>query len=203
MVLALAFALASTLAATPCNAPEPVSPAEIASATGSLPRANDSFIVARVAPEDAPPGLRLFVREQGRWLAYDALQYTGELVADKKARDGRHMVWGWLTSEGPGQSFDGVIYRPGAAPICTTVNFSSVTNRHEATGESDWQMEYLSLDDVNIDARGRGVLVASGDLDVNGKARHVVYEFRTHDGGRTWSSPMRIKKSYRPAGIYH
>ena len=196
------LALAAAAIPNPCGDPQPATAQDIAHVSGALPKPSDSLIITRYENDETPPGLRAYAKVHGRWLAYDTLLFDQDIVVSKTTRDGHRMAWTWHTAEGPGESFHAILYRPNHAPICTSVDFSSITNLDEATHERSWANEFLSLDDVNIDPRGRGALVASGDIDIAGRDVHVVYKFTTKDGGRTWSAPQKIAKTYRPAGIY-
>jgi hypothetical protein len=75
-------------------------------------------------------------------------------------------------------------------------------NWDERAHSREWTMEYLQFSDFNVDRRGRGAIVAEGDIEINGAERHLIYRFSTANGGISWSRPVTIAKLFQPAGIY-
>ena len=185
-----------------CTRPHVASAREVARINGSAPRPGVRFVTGLDRPEGGNPAIRVYVKQSGHWLSYDALEEDQQIHSVKRTRDGRRMVWAQHTAEGPVDSFEVVLFDPRGPLICSSVSFSAVTNWDEISKERSFSDETLDFDDVNIDARGRGALVASGDIDVAGHNRHVVYKFTTSDGGKSWSAPLKIARTYHPSGVF-
>lgn len=202
MILSL-MALAAATTTGGCTKPRTVTADAIAKATGARPKPGDRFLVKRVEdPEGGSPALLVYVRQGQRWLQYDALEDDQTIVGSKRAAGGREIVWGQHIAGGPFDSFEMVYFDPRRSLVCADVDFASVTNWDETRHERNYVTETLDLDDFNIDAKGRGTLIASGEIDLAGKTTPVVYRFVSRDGGRTWSKPVRIKRKYRIPGEF-
>jgi hypothetical protein len=200
---ALALVLTAALASSnTCGASKAVSATYIARVTGTSAKKTQNFISHVLKPKDGPAEIHVFARIRGKWRAYEVLQADQEIVGAKSTADGRHLIWGWHTSGDPGQSFDGVLYRPGHALSCPSVSMAPPANWDEKTGERDWAMEFLDLVDFNIDATGKGALIAEGDIERDGQQVREAYVYKTSDGGVSWKQPVKITKAYKPKGIY-
>jgi hypothetical protein len=199
LVFVLSAALASSGACGPSKA---VTGGYIAKVTGKALKVSDNFIYYVKKADDMPGEIHVFARIRGKWRAYDSLLFDQEIVGAKSTPDGRHLIWGWHTSGDPGQSFDGVLYRPGQALRCPSVSMSPPANWDEKAGERAWAGEFLELIDFNIDASGKGALIAEGDIDREGQPLRETFVYKTVDGGQSWKMPVKISKVYKPKGIY-
>lgn len=142
-------------------------------------------------------GTVLFVKHAAGWRAI--VPQNGENEVGVYTAPGALVLVTQLQTEGPGQSF--TVVRTGdnfATSTCATLPFPAALNK------PTWNMEYLSPHDLDIDARGRGLLVASAALERNGEApRTLWYAYATRDNGRTWKAARRISSARNaPAGLY-
>lgn len=140
----------------------------------------------REAPEDEMPifGSVVFVRDNdGGWRAFMPKQ-SESISGVYAAATGAFVIATMWGVEGPGnewtlmRSSDGL--RSGS---CVSVPFPDTLN------QPVWNMEFLSLHDLDINARGRGEIV--GVSEIEGRAP-AYYSYRTRDGGATWGAPRRL-----------
>jgi hypothetical protein len=143
---------------------------------------------------DVVYGTIVFVRDGEAWRA--VLPVKGEnALGVFVEQDGPGVVFvTQMQVEGPGQGFtvarsdDG--FRTG---VCAEIAFPDVLN------QPSWSMETLDLDALQIDAQGRGRLLASGEIDADTERPRMRYwRYDTHDGGRTWGA---TRLSYRGARV--
>lgn len=90
----------------------------------------------------------------------------------------------------PGQSFTVVRSDDDfATATCATLGFPRDLN------QPTWNGEYLEVHDLDISARGRGMLVGSAALERSDeKPRTLWFSYATRDDGRTWGQPRRLAK---------
>jgi len=188
-----------------CAAPRPVT-ARLVSEAGDLQSiaGRPDILVghlsaSRDTPDDAQEtnGAVLFLKHADGWRA--VLPQNGENEVGVYTAPGALVLITQLQTEGPGQSF--TVVRTGdnfATATCATLPFPDALNK------PTWNMEYLTPHDLDIDARGRGLLVASAALERNGEApRTLWYSYATRDNGRTWRAAKRIGgQRSAPAGLF-
>lgn len=98
----------------------------------------------------------------------------------------------------PGQSFTVVRSDDDfVTATCATLGFPRELNA------PTWNGEYLEVHDLDISARGRGVLVGSAGLERTGeKPRTLWFSYATRDDGRSWGPPHRLAKEQEaPPGM--
>lgn len=192
------FAIMSTAAsAAACPAPAPVTLAQIKQAAGRTPKASDTILTGVDRPADGSPQAMVFVRRTKEWAGY-SLTDNQEIVANYRTPQGRTVIFGFHTAEGPGDSFAGLVFDgQGRLIACPILMFPKTLNRDEQTGERNWNSEFLSLDSLSVDKKEQGRLLASGSIDVGGKERTVRYIYASRDGGRTWGAP-RANGGHKP-----
>lgn len=132
----------------------------------------------------ADGGWRAFAPHPGDTVQSVYLSERGELI----------FVTMW-TSEGPGPEWTLVSSRDGLQTArCGKVPFPDTLN------EPYWANEFLSLIDLDIDARGRGEIIGVANTEDRGQ---LWYRYRTRNGGATWSPPSRLSRERAARdGIY-
>ncbi|ADO68181.1 hypothetical protein [Stigmatella aurantiaca] len=90
----------------------------------------------------------------------------------------------------PGQSFTVVRSEDGfTTSTCATLRFPRDLN------QPTWNGEYLEVHDLDINKRGRGVLVGSAAIERTGEQpRALWFSYATRDDGRSWGPPRRLTK---------
>ncbi|MFY2558415.1 hypothetical protein ACN469_12360 [Corallococcus terminator] len=90
----------------------------------------------------------------------------------------------------PGQSFTVVRSDDDfVTATCATLGFPRDLN------QPTWNGEYLEVHDLDISARGRGMLVGSAALErPDEKPRTLWFSYSTRDDGRSWGPPRRLTK---------
>jgi hypothetical protein len=180
-----------------CAVSHPVTATAVRAAAGRSPRRNDTLVTGVARSEDALPQASAFVKKGRRWSAFPVGD-TQEILASYKTPAGKYLVLAFHTAEGPGGEFSGLLFdRHGNLLACPVLAFPDTVNFDERAHERSWANEYLSLDRVSINRRGRGSLLASGDIDVLGRERHVIYRYMTINDGRTWSRPKQLMPTTR------
>jgi hypothetical protein len=190
-MLATIALLALATGDSKCAVSHSVTATAVTMAAGRSPRHDDTLVTGVVRSEDALPQASAFVKKGRRWSAFPVGD-TQEILVSYKTPAGKYLVLAFHTAEGPGGEFSGLLFdRHGNLLACPALAFPDTLNFDERAHERNWANEYLSLDRVSIDRRGRGSVMASGDIDVLGRERHVVYQYITTNDGRTWSRPKR------------
>ncbi|GAM98164.1 hypothetical protein U91I_01795 [alpha proteobacterium U9-1i] len=160
-----------------------------------------AFVLGHLSPtrdrEDAQDvhGTAVFVREGDQWRAF--LPRPGEsVIAAYVAREsGAFILVTQWQSEGPGQSWTLLRSSDGLATgACTDIRFPETLNN------PSWANEALDLVDLDINARGRGEIIAHAETDDDGP---LWYAYRTSDHGARWSNPRRLRSERQArSGIY-
>ncbi len=152
---------------------------------------------AREAPEGEMPifGSVVFVRaNDGAWRAFMPKQSEG--ISGIYASDaGAFFIATMWGVEGPGNEW--TLMRSDDAlqsGACVSVGFPETLN------QPIWNMEFLSLHDLDINARGRGEII--GVAEIEGRPSQW-YVYRTRDGGATWDAPRRLSgRREAAAGLF-
>ncbi|MCP3167879.1 hypothetical protein [Myxococcus qinghaiensis] len=99
----------------------------------------------------------------------------------------------------PGQSF--TVIRSDddfATATCATLGFPRELN------QPTWNGEYLEVHDLDISARGRGMLIGSAALErTDEKPRTLWFSYATRDDGRAWGPPKRLAKQQAAPNLKH
>lgn len=196
ILAALSLADASVSA---CPPPTRVTPAFVAQVTRRR-SSKGTRLVWGTAPrsDDAPPQVLVFARDGAGWVAH-APGDTQDIVSAYRTGQGNRLILAFHTSGDPGTDFAGLLFdAQGRLLACPTIDFPAALNRDETTNERVWTQEYLTLDYVRIDRRGRGEMIARGDVEVGGQRWAIGYRYATHDGGQTWSEPVEISREMWP-----
>ena len=194
IALSLIAAAASPSTNPPCEKPTTVSAISVERAIGHRAKSGQRIVTGVDNPAASNAQATVYVRNGAHWLAYP-LGDAQEIVRSYRTGDGHRLVLGFHTAEGPGEAFTALLFSAGGRFLaCPRIAFPDTLNRNEKTQERDWANEFLSLDSISIDARGKGTIIASGDIDDGGVQRHVIYRYRSRDGGRTWRAPERIDR---------
>lgn len=146
------------------------------------------------ATGEAVHGAIVFVETKAGWRAFvPAYGETAVALYASTAGPEAFLVT-QLQIEGPGQSFTVVRSRDGfASGACATLDFPPLLNN------PGWAMEYLSPDGLQIDARGRGRLLASGEIDAETDAPVMTWwAYPTTSAGRRWGKPKRLPAATPP-----
>lgn len=161
-----------------------------------------AFIVANLSPtrdsENAQDvfGSVLFIRDgEGAWRAL--LPRVGESVVAAYANgQGGVIIATMWTSEGPGGQW--MMLRSTDAlrtASCGDVAFPAALNNPV------YNMEFLELHDLDINARGRGEIVGVAQTEDRG---NLWFTYATRDHGATWGQPRAIRGERNArAGIYN
>lgn len=151
-----------------------------------------AFVIGALSPtrdaEDAQDtfGSVLFIRDdQGAWRAM--LPRVGESVVATYANgQGGIIIATMWTSEGPGgqwmllRSNDGL-----RTASCGNVAFPDTLNNPY------YNMEFLEMHDLDINARGRGEIIGFTRTEDRGD---LWFSYTTRDHGATWASPRAISR---------
>ncbi|MFY1829723.1 hypothetical protein ACN47A_27655 [Myxococcus fulvus] len=136
----------------------------------------------------AASGTVLFIKGPKGWRAV-LPQHEENEVGVYLAPKGRRLVVVTQRQIGdPGQSFTVVGTSDGfTTSTCATLPFPRELN------QPTWNGEYLTLHDLDLDARGRGVLIGSASLERQEEpSRTLWFSYATRDGGRTWGAPRTL-----------
>lgn len=153
-----------------------------------------SYMRTAAVEHGAPHGAVLFVRTGDGWTAAHAP--NGEFtVATARTADAALIVTQHEV-EGPGQTYTVIRSTDGfQSETCDELVFPSVLN------QPSYATETLVVDRIEIAANGRGRLVASGEIDIETETPTTRWwEYRTSDGGATWSGPKALKGRGKPKG---
>jgi hypothetical protein len=193
-ILPIVAGVAQSLA--PCEPPTSLSTAEVARIVGRQPRPGD-LVLTGIAPSEENPQATAYVRNGERWNAH-TLHDSQEVLADYRTPQGLRIIFGFHTSEGPGEQFSGLVLdRNGRALSCPTLEFPKEINLDERTGERDYRMEMLKFRSLKVDSRGRGRVIGDATVDDRGREVSLRFEYLSTDGGRSWGPPRKIG---RPTG---
>lgn len=214
---ALAFALALTAITTPAFAAEAEAPtcaierpvtarlvADAQDLKGVSGRAdmligNLSYMREPEEEAQAASGTVLFLKRGDGWKAIVPSNWENE-VGFYATADGKSLfVVAQRQIEGPGQSF--TVMRTSddfATTACTELRFPDTLN------QPTWNNEFLEPADLDITARGYGMLTTYAALERNGeRKRHLWYAYETRDGGKTWGPPRHVGgNAHPPRGLY-
>jgi hypothetical protein len=147
-----------------------------------------------IAPrsEDRPAQVFAYARHHTDWVAYRPGD-TQQIITAYRTAAGNRLVLAFHTSGDPGEEFGGLLFNSaGHLLACPVIGFPLDLNRDENSNQRDWVQEFLRFETLKIDRSGRGVLVASADIDRRGRPVHLVFRYSTGDGGRSWSSPQIV-----------
>jgi len=192
MFLSLAL-LAAQNSMGSCVKSQEVGAAEIEQVTAApIPTGAKRITGTRIS-DDKPPRPSIFVKMDTDWAEY-TLELSNEIVAQRSTPGGGYIIFGFHTSGGPGNSFEGLIFdKTNRLLSCPILAFPEALNFDEISAERYWSMEYLDLNSLSLNADGSGVVEASGDIDVSGFLQHVRFRYVTRDGGVTWSEAIPVK----------
>lgn len=168
-----------------------------------------AFVLGTLSPtrdaEDAQDvhGAVLFARDvsgdvSGTWRAWQVQPGEGVAAVFVAPASGDVMFITMWDSEGPGQWW--TLVRTNAAfekLTCTMVRFPSALN------QPSWANEFLSVEDFDIRANGRGELIGSAQVERDGAQKVWWYRYRTSDNAATWGNPARTSAGRAaPAGPF-
>ncbi|WP_426729984.1 hypothetical protein [Myxococcus faecalis] len=137
---------------------------------------------------EAASGTVVFIKGAKGWRAV-LPQHEENEVGLYLAAQGRKLVVVTQRQIGdPGQSFTVVVTSNDfATSTCATLPFPRELN------QPTWNGEYLSPHDLDLDSRGRGVLIGSASLERQEELpRTLWFSYATRDGGRTWGAPRSL-----------
>jgi hypothetical protein len=138
----------------------------------------------------------LFVQQGGAWTALLPSEGEATIGVYTSTIASEVIIVSQFQVEAPGQSFtiarstDGL--RTGA---CATIDFPTALNK------PTWAMEYLTLSSLQMNARGRGRLIGSAELDTEtDHPRQTWWSYETRDGGAKWSRSRKLAGPPAPRG---
>lgn len=148
---------------------------------------------------DGAHGSVVFVRgATGAWRAF--LPAPGESLvgAYVAPNTGAVILAMQLQVESPGQSWTLLRSSDGLATgACTEIAFPAALN------QPNWAGEYLTLNDLDLRANGRGEIIGAANIERGGRATTWAYRYPSRDGGATWGAPSRISRVRAArAGLY-
>lgn len=140
-------------------------------------------------------GTVAFVRTKGIWRAY-AIEANARPQGVFASSNGKVFAWSMVSTEGPGNSYQGMSIAATGARFCTRVKFPADLNN------PTWANEFLDLQRFNIDGAGKGALIGVLETDTNGGTRTINYRYTTRDHGRRWSAPRPTTARGPIPGLY-
>jgi hypothetical protein len=150
-------------------------------------------------------GVVIAVQQQSGWVGIPIEASNWLQGAYIVRRGGRARLFTMHSVEGPGHEYQILRTDDGFATVsCSTLDFPEEVEPPES---------HLQLIDFNADPSGRGALVGfAEDVWRDARARELReeypnesfwYEYRTADGGHSWSPPVRSSRSLgRVMGTY-
>ncbi len=139
-------------------------------------------------------GAVLFVPEGGAWRAFLPAEGESVLSAYVSSSSPLVIIVTQLQIEGPGQSFTLMRSEDGLRSAdCVILPFPKALNK------GSWKSEYLELRSLQINARGKGRLIASALLGADTDHPQTRWwRYRTRDLGKSWSRPRALPGALGP-----
>ncbi len=139
-------------------------------------------------------GAVLFVQESGTWRAFLLADGESTLSAYVSSSSPLVIIVTHLQIEGPGQSFTVMRSTDGLRSAqCAILPFPKALNR------GGWKSEYLELRSLQLNARGKGRLIASALLGADtDRPQTRWWRYRTRNGAKSWSRPRALPGARAP-----
>lgn len=139
-------------------------------------------------------GAVLFVQQGGAWRAFLPADGESTLSAYVSSSSPLVIIVTHLQIEGPGQSFTVMRSTDGLRSAqCAILPFPKALNR------GGWKSEYLELRSLQLDARGKGRLIASALLGTDTDRQQTRWwRYRTRNEAKSWSRPRALPGARAP-----
>ena len=127
-------------------------------------------------------GTVAFIKRGAKWRALQPVPFEQEQATFVSAA-GQVFIFTMIATEGPGPAW--TLYRSSnglKSAKCIGIDFPPAVK----------QGSYLELVDFNLDQKGKGKVVGTGEADSGKGPETSWYEYSTDDGGKSWSDAVRL-----------